>query len=375
MNKKILTFVLVGLFLISISFPVKGVTIEEVRSLIQELINSLQQLIAQTYQPSPARYDCFPVDPIPGLEHPVFNMCQPASEGQGRFNSLEECQKYCSSGARPVTTTTTKLVTPTRYTCTLVYSTDGTSNATTIVGTPIRQCKAVPGGEFSSLDECQKYCPVGPTTTKPVSTPTTTVPRRTPADCPDGNRCAWSGGKCVKLPPLMISSGSWTGASNLLPFPTYNLECICSDNNTCITRTVSPTTSRYTCSIEYHNYDTIPNPIRQCRPLTDGEYGSLTECQKYCSSGAKPVTTTTTKPVTTPTTTVPRRTSADCPDGNRCAWSGGKCVKLPPLMVSSGSGSWTGASNLLPFPTYNLECICSDNNICTTRVMFPGSTR
>ena len=173
----------------------------------------------------------------------------------------------------------------------------------------------------------------------------------------------------------MISSGSWTGASNLLPFPTYNLECICSDNNTCITRTVSPTTSRYTCSIEYHNYDTIPNPIRQCRPLTDGEYGSLTECQKYCSSGAKPVTTTTTKPVTTPTTTVPRRTSADCPDGNRCAWSGGKCVKLPPLMVSSGSGSWTGASNLLPFPTYNLECICSDNNICTTRVMFPGSTR
>lgn len=241
MNKKILTFVLVGLFLISISFPVKGVTIEEVRSLIQELINSLQQLIAQTYQPSPARYDCFPVDPIPGLEHPVFNMCQPASEGQGRFNSLEECQKYCSSGARPVTTTTTKLVTPTRYTCTLVYSTDGTSNATTIVGTPIRQCKAVPGGEFSSLDECQKYCPVGPTTTKPVSTPTTTVPRRTPADCPDGNRCAWSGGKCVKLPPLMISSGtSRIEASNLLPFPTYNLECICNDNNTCATRMVFP---------------------------------------------------------------------------------------------------------------------------------------
>ena len=48
MNKKILTFVLVGFFLISISFPVKGVTIEEVRSLIQELINSLQQLITQT---------------------------------------------------------------------------------------------------------------------------------------------------------------------------------------------------------------------------------------------------------------------------------------------------------------------------------------
>ena len=183
MNKKILTFVLVGLFLISISFPVKGVTIEEVRSLIQELINSLQQLITQTYQPSPTRYDCFPVDPIPGLEHPTFNMCQPASEGQGRFNSLEECQKYCSSGARPVTTTTTK----------------------------------------------------------PVTTPTTTVPRRTPADCPDGNRCAWSGGKCVKLPPLMISSGtSRIEASNLLPFPTYNLECICNDNNTCATRMVFP---------------------------------------------------------------------------------------------------------------------------------------